>query len=376
MIEAQDAHHSVVYRDEHAYCAHPHVAASSGGAWMIVFNVAPRRKHVLHPPEEPLFRNVMIRSGDHGAHWTAPQVVPSYEFSGAECAGLTPLSDGGVLLSQWRFRWFPLDLALARPDQSGLTYPEVFMRGRADSPEHDADGLALASPREAAPWVRGPGETWVHRSDGNGASFGQSVRMDSAQFSGGYAMRSGVELADGTVLLLLSDVPNYRRVFSVRSSDGGCTWSTPSLVAAGDGHAFEEPAVAISASGRLVAVLRDNETRHLHRVVSIDGGHTWSPPRRLSIEGYPAHLLAMRDGRLLLTFGWRKADFGIRAALSSDDGENWGVGDTIRIRGRLRNRNLGYPSTISADDHEFFTVYYAEDHSGCTCIMATRWKAE
>ena len=39
MIEAQDAHHSVVYRDEHAYCAHPHVAASSGGAWMIVFNV-------------------------------------------------------------------------------------------------------------------------------------------------------------------------------------------------------------------------------------------------------------------------------------------------------------------------------------------------
>ena len=54
-------------------------------------------------------------------------------------------------------------------------------------------------------------------------------------------MRGGVEI-DGEILLPLCDVPNYRQVFTVRSRDGGETWSAPQPVAAGDRHAFEEPA--------------------------------------------------------------------------------------------------------------------------------------
>ena len=91
MIETQDAHHSVACRDEHACHAHPHVAASHGGAWMIVKTVAQRWKHVPRPPEEPLFRNVMIRSSDHGAHWTALQAAPSNDFGRSERRSDTPL---------------------------------------------------------------------------------------------------------------------------------------------------------------------------------------------------------------------------------------------------------------------------------------------
>ncbi len=375
MIEARQASHSVVYRDEYAYCAHPHAAVSRDGIWMVVFNRAPRRRFVLHPPEEPLFRNVLVRSDNRGAAWSSPEVVPGYDISGTECAGLTALSDGSVLMSQWQFDWYPMGLARRLPDQTGLTYPDAFMQGWLNSPEHETGGWD-ADPAGLAPWVRGGGRAWIHRSDDDGASWRETAAVDTAPFSGGYAMRSAVELPDGEIVLLMCDVPNYSAVFAIRSRDGGRSWSAPSAVAAASGHAFEEPALIRCDSGRFVAILRDNVTRHLHQVTSEDSGHTWTPPQRLAVAGYPAHLVMLDDGRILMTFGWRQPDYGIRAVLSADEGDSWDTGNVIRIRGGLGNRNLGYPSTLNSDNGDLFTVYYGEDVSRCTCIMATSWRLQ
>ncbi len=373
MLEARHARHAIIHRDPFAYCAHAHAAVASGGTWLVVFNRAPRRDFVLHPPEDPLFHNVITRSADKGESWSSPQVMPGYDFSGTECAGLTVLRNGTVLINQWRFQWYPLALARGLADQTGLDYPARFMRGWLTSPEHDAARYAGGAPEDMAPWVRGGGETFAHVSSDNGASFSASALIATAPFSGGYGMRGAAQLADGTIILPLSDVPNYRQVFTVRSSDGGRSWSGPTLIAAGPGHAFEEPAILRAASGKLLVVMRDNETRHLHQTDSSDDGATWSAPRRLPIEGYPAHLLALDDGRLLMTYGWRQPDFGIRAVISSDQGESWDIAQTIRIRGGLPNRNLGYPATIDAGGGSLFTVYYGEDGTGVTCIMGTWW---
>ncbi|MFO0992525.1 MAG: sialidase family protein [Hyphomicrobiales bacterium] len=374
MLEAREAHHSVIYRDEYAYCAHAHAAVAADGTWLVVFNYAPRRSFVLHPPEDPLFRNMLLRSADRGASWSAPQIVPSYERAGTECAGLTVLSDGMVMLNQWCFDWYPLGLARQLPDQSRLSYPANFMRGWLASPEHDVARLADRSPEDLAPWARAGGKTFVHLSKDQGASFTTTVAIDTAPYSGGYGMRSAAELADGTLVLLLSDIPNYRQVFAIRSENGGMSWSRPDLVAAGSDHEFEEPAIIRCRSGKLLAVLRDNATRFLHQVESADGGLTWTAPRQLDIGGYPAHLLTLDDGRVLMTYGWRKPDFGIRAVISPDEGRTWQMAETIRIRGGMPNKNLGYPATIPAGDGAYFTVYYGEDEAGCTCIMATRWR--
>jgi hypothetical protein len=376
MIEARQASHVVIHRDEYAYCAHPHAAVATNGDWLVVFNKAPRRSIDLHPPEDPYFCNVLTRSAACGASWSAPQIVPGFDHFGTECAGLTALRDGTILLSQWRFDWYPIDLARSLADQSRLTYPKSFMQEWLSSPEHEACGLTEHDRRALTPWVRGLGQTWVHRSIDNGASFRHSTKVDTGAFSGGYAMRSAAQLGDETIILLLSDVPSYRQVFSVQSTDGGKSWTPPSLVAAGDGHAFEEPAVVLCPSGKLLAIMRDNVTRHLHQVESHDDGHTWSSPRGLAIEGYPPHLLITDDGRLLLTYGWRQPDFGIRAVTSHDEGGTWRTDQTICIRGGLANKNLGYPSTISVNDNWLYTVYYAEDAFRCCCIMATFWKLQ
>src|SRR5690242_659476 len=93
--------HTIIHKDRFAYCAHPHAVALPNGEWLMVFNRAPRRDVILHPPEEPLFHNVISRSADEGGTWSVPEVVPDYDWHGVECAGLTVLSTGEVMLNQW-----------------------------------------------------------------------------------------------------------------------------------------------------------------------------------------------------------------------------------------------------------------------------------
>jgi hypothetical protein len=374
VIEAAGAQHALLHKDAHAYSAHPHMVALPGGEWLIVFNKTIRRRLILHPPQDPEFRNWMMRSMDGGESWSSPEVVPGYDWSGVECAALTPLGGPRLMLSQWRFSWHPLTAARQQPDLEQLRFPSDLLGGLALSPELDLDRRILADPESFAPWVRGGGETLVHLSDDGGRSWPHTSRISTAPYSGGYGIRSGVPLPSGGILLALSDVPHYRQVYVIRSNDSGRTWGRPVLVAAQPGSEFEEPAILRLPSGRLLMLLRDNGTRRLHRVVSDDDGQSWTAPVELPIDGYPPHLLALGDDRILCTYGWRQPDFGIRAVLSADGGETWDVERTIRIRGGLPNKDLGYPCTVLAENGSLFTVYYAQDSEGVTCIQATRWR--
>jgi hypothetical protein len=374
MIDACDAAHAILHKDPHAYSAHPQIAVAPNGDWLVVFNKAPRRPFILHPPEEPLFRNVIMRSRDRGANWTTPQVAPNYEWHGTECASLTTLRDRRVMLNQWRFRWYPLGLARRHLATEKVVFPATFLRGWAQSPEHDAADYRALPPEQLAPWARGGGETCVHFSDDHGESWTSSIHIDTTPYSGGYGMRGACELPNGDLLLPLSDVPHCRIVFVVRSTDGVRSWGRPIEVARRDGSEFEEPSLIQLPSGRLLMLMRDNGTRHLHQCISEDAGDSWSPPLLLPIEGYPPHLLLLPDGRVLCTYGWRQPDYGIRAVLSHDGGETWDIERAIRIRSGLPNKDLGYPCTILDGDGSLFTVYYGQGSDGVTCIMATRWR--
>ena len=398
MIDARDAAHAILHKDPHAYSAHPQIAVAANGDWLVVFNKAMRRPLILHPPQDPLFANVIIRSRDRGASWGEQVVVPNGQYRGMECASLTALlSSDRILLNQWRFHWIELDLAYPlaedttgemlghlierkvlppalRGKKLNLKLPKDLLSGLVLSPEIDAFSRFIDDPDGLIGFARDGGETFVHISDDHGRSWRETVRIDTAPYDGGYGMRGACELPDGDLLLPLSDVPHWCVVFVVRSSDGGKSWGRPVEVARVDGKEFEEPSLIRLESGRLLMLLRENATRRLHRCVSDDGGQRWSPPEALPIEGYPAHLLLLPDGRILCTTGWRYPDFGIRAVLSADDGESWDVERTIRIRGGLPNKDLGYPCTILDTDGSLFTVYYGQDGDGVTCIWGTRWR--
>ena len=78
-----------------------------------------------------------------------------------------------------------------------------------------------------------------------------------------------------------------------------------------------------------------------------------SPPGIPFLQGIQ---LDLEDGRLALIYGYRAEPYGIRAKLSSDNGETWS--DPIVLREDGGNWDLGYPRTVQRTDGKLVTVYY------------------
>ena len=362
--------HQTIHCDPHAYSAHPHLAVAANDNWLLVFTQSRRRAGVLHPPQDPLYCNMLMLSADEGRSWSAPSIVPDFGWQGVECAGLTPLRSGAVLLNQWRFKWYTLAQAQANLAPGTYTRPEQLLGADAMATELQDWAPEKATLAERYPWARGGGQTWVHRSLDGGRTFSGSTRIDTAPFTGGYGMRGGVEVG-GEIVLPLCDVPNYAAVFTVRSGDGGQSWSEPRLVAAGEGHAFEEPAPILLRDGRIVMLLRDNISRILHVVSSVDGGLSWSAALPTGIEDYPADMIELDDGRIACVAGRRRTPFGIALYTSHDKGDSWNSATPYMVRSDLPNRDLGYPSLALRANGSLYVAYYAQDSQGITGIQAS-----
>jgi hypothetical protein len=314
----------VVYRDDSFYSAHPHAAPLTAAHWLMVFTRAPRRPIILHPPQDPAFQNMLMQTMDGGQSWSEPVAVPAQDWRGMECAGLTVLRSGRVLLNQWRFRWYPPGVE-SDPRDDTVAMPEDLERVLNDS--GDLDGIAgAASVRDVLPCRRGGGETWVHLSDDGGRTFRRSLTIDTGPFSGGYGMRG----------------------------------------------AFEEPAPLCLADGRVILMLRENNSRILHCVMSDDGGGTWTRPRPTGIPEYPAHLFHLTDGRLLCLAGRRWPPFGAMAYFSHDRGASWDLKNPVVVRDDRANRDLGYPTGVLGGNHDLNVFCYGQDSRGITGIDMTK----
>jgi len=361
---------AIVHRDVHAYISHPSLIVLRGGDWLAAFNHTRRREPHLHPPSDPLFRTLLARSSDCGASWQAPHFAPDFDWSGTECPGIAQLRDGAVVLTQFRFGWYPLGLARLRR-QAGeaisLCLPD---RGWTEDFGEDAWDESQYT------WARGYHGVYAHLSEDGGRSFGHTARIDTGSHRDGYSRTGVIELADGRVAYALTEhhPPSNRFTYVVFSGDGGRTWRPPVVICDDADRVFGEPDLAEVAPGELYCVLRCGARTFLHGCRSTDGGATWSAPEPTSMDGLPGHLLNLSDGRLVCTYGRRKAPFGIRAALSEDGGRTWQTGEEVVIRDDLPNGDLGYPTTIEGEPGRLFTIYYGQDAEGVTCVQGTWWE--
>ena len=355
-------------RDQHRYIAHPHMVRLVDGSWLLVATCGPRRAVTLHPPLDPEFITVCIWSDDEGETWSDPAPAPGYSLSGTECSGLTALPDGGVLLNQWRFRWYAETIAAG----FDVTPDEPVLATAADLQAELEGSLELdgAAPSGIIRWARGGGTTSLWRSASGGMRWQHLADPDLRPFQGGYGLRGGFFAANGDLLLPLTDPPLYRSVFLIRSGDGGRSWSPPECVAQDPGCAFEEPSGVVLADRTILILLRENASRQLHATRSSDHGATWSQPRPVGLAGFPAHVLALADGRLAALTADRSEPGTILLALSADAGATWS--DPIIVAGHLGTHDLGYPTGVLTRDDSIFAAYYRRDALGVTGVYARR----
>jgi photosystem II stability/assembly factor-like uncharacterized protein len=161
--------------------------------------------------------------------------------------------------------------------------------------------------------------------------------------------------------------PKGRRSSLFFSDDGGRSWGHETDVAEGN-----ETHVIRCRSGLWLAATRTNCQDGMDRVLphgngellfeSHDEGKTWSAGKPLSPQGQEnAHLLELRDGRLLCSFTSRIPGlFGVVLRMSKDTGRTWSYPVVlIAMPGRdWHKTDCGYPSSVQLDDGTIVTAYY------------------
>lgn len=365
MIQTRIVESRVICKQPGRYIGWPSVARTPDGELLAVFS-GDRDQHVC-----PFGKTFLIRSTDDGETWSAPELVNNTPLDDRD-AGILACADGALLVS-----WFTSHYTTER-------YLSMCPPAEQDCWRRH---LSAISEADVAQWTQHPADDgtrrighWLRRSTDGGRTWDDVIAVPPSTPHG------PVELADGRLLYL--GTGGYDRahqtsaLFVAESCDSGMTWATIARIPMfpAPNEFLCEPHLVEVAPGRLLAMarheVRPSRDGHLSGLLwqfeSDDGGYTWSEPRPTNILGKPPHLLRLRDGRVLVTYGYRHAPFGQRACLSHDGGQTWG--HEIVLRDDAPNGDLGYPASVEMDDGRILTVYYQIDQPGeKTCLMSTHW---
>ena len=323
------------------YHGWPTLARRSNGELLVVCSGG-RESHVC-----PFGWVELMRSGDGGQSWGWPRVLMDSSTDDRD-AGICETADGSLLVTTFTSLAYVDYLDDAKPGASGR-----FMNWTADR----IDAWKSAHERMTAAQREQMLGTWMLRSTDAGMTWSAPFRVPVNSPHGPIA------LSDGRVIYAGKRLWHAKRRIGVADShDDGQTWRWLAEIPTRDGDDFaqyHELHIVEATGGRLVAHIRNHNkanARETLQTESEDGGRTWSTPHPIGVWGLPSHLLRLRDGRLLMTYGHRRPPFGNQARVSENNGDTWSGAMTLSDDGE--GFDLGYPSTVELDDGSLVTVWY------------------
>ncbi len=315
---------AVISEQPNIYHGWPTLARLRNGRLLVAYSGG-REAHVC-----PFGRIELIRSTDDGQTWSWPEVVLDTPIDDRD-AGVLETPSGAILITT--FTSLAYEASLTK-----------FPRWQA------------VQRRTTADQRRALLDCWMLRSTDGGLTWSAPYRVPVNSPHGPVALDDGRLLYAGKQLWKPGTKAGV-----CDSVDDGRSWRWLADIPArpGDDAAQYHELHTVDAGGRIVVHIRNHnapnagETLQSH---STDGGKTWTIPRPIGVWGLPSHLLRLRDGRLLMTYGYRRAPFGIQARISADRGDTWS--EPVVLTSDGASGDLGYPSTVQLADRSLLTVWY------------------
>ena len=341
----------VVSLRSNQYHGWPTLARRRNGQLLLVCSGG-RESHVC-----PFGQVELMRSDDDGKTWTFPRVLLDLAIDDRD-TGILETTRGTLLATTF----------------SSLAYEYQFNNGNIN--KWDAARQARwrgAHNRISAAERKAQLGTWMLRSTDGGVTW--STPYDSIVNS----PHGPIQLADGRQLYAGKDLWKSGQWIGVcESTDDGRSWKKLAQIptrAGDDPGEYHELHAVEATNGTIVVQIRNNNPANRSETLqteSPDGGKTWSVPHPIGVWGLPSHLLRLRDGRLLMSYGYRRKPFGNQARISTDHGKTWG--EPVTISGDGANGDLGYPSTVELQDGTLLTAWYEQmSNHPRSVLRLARW---
>jgi sialidase-1 len=339
---------AIISQQPQFYHGWPTLARRSTGELILVYSGG-REYHVC-----PYGRQEMIISHNDGRHWTRPRILVDSVLDDRD-SGIVETAKGTLLVTM--FNSFAYQQHMNAPERLlnatfGQETPAMLERWRL------MDALTTQEQKKAESGY------WMLRSTDGGVSWSPPYRVP------GFSPHGPISLLDGRVFYALA---NGKKAIAHVSEDDGLTWKELSEmpVRAGELHAVQ------AADGTLIVHVRDKiptpkgTLQNTSQILSTDGGLTWTEKQKVA-DGYPSHLIRLRDDTLLMTYSWRQPPFGIRGKFSRDHGRTWSK--EFLLTDDAAGWDLGYPSSVELADGTLLTVWYETPQGTHTAVLRqARW---
>lgn len=365
--------HKVLYRATRFHAAFPSIARFSDDNLLLAFRrarnglwlVPDDRKHEM----DPVHRMDHIDSRSHIALMELDptgetpigdlDMLPFDPEAGDQDPSILLLDDDRVFLAS--MSWYPLpsdvtEMLLAKkpPDERHPGCRYLFWGGHTGLRE-----------REPGKWLA------HHRYLQPDGEFGGPLREGSLKILVGPIRGQALRRNDEILLPVYSGLEAGCALFV--STDQGESWRHRGRIAVDPNQeiTYQEPALCEDGRGGLVCFMRTHGADgRLATTRSTDGVH-WKPPVLHDLIGHPFHPLALPDGRVLLSYGYRDEPFGIRVRMLDNALMNPDDAEEIIIRDDGLCSDVGYPWAVQLRDGRVLLVYYWTDGEGTRQIIGT-----